>query len=377
MLRSSRRGFTQIDLYVSIVLGILLLAYFFQASPHMHRGVWRVKCSSNLRQIGQAMMLYADENNGNYPRTTYDPADPTVRAYTGVAAPKPFGAGGPKPNDVTAAFFLLLRTQNISSGTFICPSTTRTEPFDFGGNGQTSQDYSNFPSEKNLSYSITNPYPSPAAVKHGYRWTNTLKSDFAIAADMNPGSPELWSLTTNDGQSKQRAGNTRNHNGGQSVLYGDLHVDFASSSFAGVNLDNIYGPGGLLNAGSSNETIDPLLTGTSFYASPMHKDDSVLLPVATVDPGGLVEPSAFQVWWRSDTPRRLTRWILAMLVSGWVAVRCVWPAIRLLAAALRNQIPERRRIRQGLCPKCGYDLRASPERCPECGQIRQRATEVS
>jgi hypothetical protein len=34
-----------------------------------------------------------------------------------------------------------------------------------------------------------------------------------------------------------------------------------------------------------------------------------------------------------------------------------------------RQMKRRRRERGGLCPMCGYDLRATPEKCPECGAI--------
>jgi hypothetical protein len=54
---------------------------------------------------------------------------------------------------------------------------------------------------------------------------------------------------------------------------------------------------------------------------------------------------------------------------GLVAATAVLPLAK-LAALLRR----RRRREPGTCRKCGYDLRATPHRCPECGAATGTAT---
>ena len=47
-------------------------------------------------------------------------------------------------------------------------------------------------------------------------------------------------------------------------------------------------------------------------------------------------------------------------------------ALVLPAARAAGHLRARRRRRAGLCPACGYDLRATPDRCPECGKMARR-----
>jgi hypothetical protein len=63
----------------------------------------------------------------------------------------------------------------------------------------------------------------------------------------------------------------------------------------------------------------------------------------------------------------------AVSVPYWLAtkVALVFPGLWLVGA-----IRTRRRISGANCRRCGYDLRATPDRCPECGTVPTRKSDA-
>ena len=62
-----------------------------------------------------------------------------------------------------------------------------------------------------------------------------------------------------------------------------------------------------------------------------------------------------------DSQRQVSQAVFATAVACNVAVGSTWFLMH------RRARQAARRSRLGLCLACGYDLRATPDRCPECG----------
>ena len=75
-------------------------------------------------------------------------------------------------------------------------------------------------------------------------------------------------------------------------------------------------------------------------------------------PGGLPAVDWF--------PFGASKWLLVLGAPSWLLM-----ALLLSPSAMRMWILLKRRSRgaEGLCVDCGYDLRATPNRCPECGHL--------
>ena len=232
-----RKAFTLIELLVVIGIITLLVAIILPALEKAREQTNTVRCASNLRQIGMALQLYADANHNSYPRTLYVPG-----------APLTAGTDPVQPNDTSAPFFLLMRSQNLPPLLFTDPYQDEVQ---FTPDSPIFGNRSNFTNYRaNLAYSYANPYPDQKVADAGYKLSPSQKASFVLAADMNPGTGLGF--------------NSRNHEGqGQNVLFGDGRVEWWTSTDAGINKDDIY--------------VNRLGV---VYGSPLDSTDDVLLPAA-------------------------------------------------------------------------------------------------
>jgi prepilin-type N-terminal cleavage/methylation domain-containing protein len=63
-----RKGFTLIELLVVIAIIALLMGILMPALSRARKQAWQAVCRSNLRQIGAAAVLYAEDNEQTVPR---------------------------------------------------------------------------------------------------------------------------------------------------------------------------------------------------------------------------------------------------------------------------------------------------------------------
>ena len=297
-----KKGFTLIELLVVIAIIAMLLP----ALNKVKKIAQRVVCGTNLKGLGTAQMVYANDyedafvvQGGNGAHTWGDGTggwQSTVKNWSTSGT-----------ITIGASLYLLVREADVSPKSFVCPSGSEkdfdgendnnldiTELWDFGHSGSGGGPINH------VSYSYQMPYGSPAPARASpYAADGTRSAAFAIMADKNPWYdnklkpvtagitgqnftelvrflPGYW-LDSSIEKWKIQAANAQPHSReGQNVAFGDGHSAYEKVSDVGVTHDNIY----TIRAGAAS-TPDDIRRGQ--FTPGMYVHDNTLQPNGTQD----------------------------------------------------------------------------------------------
>jgi len=280
-----KKGFTLIELLVVIAIIAMLLAILMPALNKVKKIAQRVVCGTNLKGMGNAQTVYANDFDGQYVCQGTGTAHTWGEYTQGWMNPSlPWSTS--RPITVGASLYLLVRLADVSPKSFICPSSDQhefsgknpinadiVELFDFGQStgtpGFNATQMEDDGPTRCVSYSYQQPYNGTASTGSPgrYRADDTRSAAFAVMADKNPwwdpklprggqGTTATWIETISfmnayyndvadprgltDRQGIMIANAQPHEREGQNVMFADGHNSFEKTPDVGVKNDNIY-----------------------------------------------------------------------------------------------------------------------------------------
>ncbi len=253
-------GFTIWELLCIILIIFFLAAIMMPSLSKVKKISTRVVCGTNLKGLGTAVSVYANDYDDWFPRL---PGQGEWSRKLGFAydMEKPqFGEGGTQHRTgrtISASWYLLVRQADVSPKSFVCSESNQTAfGYQYYSSSEDITRFWDFGEDpyKHVSYSMHNPYGRFPA-------KGSRSASFAYAGDMSPwfedgdivppnrSNREWWRnvalfSTVSDSFSAREQimqANSMLHNReGQNVMFADGHLEYVKSSDVGVKHDNIY-----------------------------------------------------------------------------------------------------------------------------------------
>jgi len=127
-----RKGFTLVELLVVIAIIALLMGILMPALARVRQIAHRMVCGSNLRGIGTAFMVYANDYDQELP----DPPSSGKASWGSLSDPyeeeekRAFARGNRAACTMTCVLFHLVKYADVTTKTFVCKGDAGTEIYE-------------------------------------------------------------------------------------------------------------------------------------------------------------------------------------------------------------------------------------------------------